>query len=147
MKIESLAHNIGDARLIRFAADKFDFTSRAEFARFFNGKIKTAESALCKSLDDVVLPETNAEFETRHTRLCNDKLCFADAKTISDIDISFQQSSRCQILAKHSKRQIHFGKFTAPEFVMLERISINGFVITAVNTQIHLRVAFQIRRL
>lgn len=83
------AHDLKDARLIRRAAQEFDFIARAEFAGFLDGEIKTRSSAFCKAFDNVIAPETNAELKARLARLRDDEFRRPDAKAVADVHVRF----------------------------------------------------------
>ena len=104
LKFELFSDNFRNARRVWLTAQKFDFIACFECARLFDCQIKTAASALGKTLDDVGATEANAEFEARLARLRDDEFRRSDAKAVADFHRRFEQAERRQIFAEHSER-------------------------------------------
>ena len=91
--------------------------------------------------------ESDAECETRHTRLSHHDQGAADPELIANAHRPFIQPLDGEVLAEPPRLKRQVGIFFPPERVMLRRVDVYRFFSPAVYSQVDLFVAFEIEEL
>src|SRR4029077_16716325 len=108
--------------------ETLDLVSRLNLSFAQNRKIESSTLRIQQPFDDVGPAKLNSELVTGQAWRRGHHFCRADAKSVADIDLGFEQPFDRKILTERSRRQFHAGKFPSPIFVMFVWISVHGFV-------------------
>src|SRR6478672_2867410 len=141
---EALFEVIGDRDGVFIAREQSDVVAGADLALFDDSEVEPRASALEKPLHHVGAIEANRQLDARHSRLGDDELGAADAKTVADADVALDEAVGGEILAEGAPRQRKVAELLAPVRVMLRWIDVDRLVDAAVDGEVGLLVAGEI---
>src|SRR5258706_8073871 len=136
--------HVGNRQALVVASEPLDHIPGTEVTFSIDREIEPAAATLQKSLDHVGAPETNRELVAGHARLRDNEFCRTHPVAIANPHLIFQKALRREILSKTAPGQIRIRKFTTPEIVMLDWVSVDGFLRSAVDRKIRLLVAVDV---
>src|SRR5262245_50401179 len=108
--------------------DQLNLVSRLQLSFLYHRKVNSRTAAREKCLDDLIIIKLCGKFETRHSGLSDLKNSGSNADLISDAHGRFIHSDRREVLTEHTPWQFELRINRAPEWIMLSRISVHGFV-------------------
>jgi hypothetical protein len=88
------------------ASKPFHRIASGDSSLFKDCKVKATPTALQKSLHDFWAAKPNAELETRHSWLGDNKLCGPNPEAITNVNSFLKQALRCEVFAERSPGQI-----------------------------------------
>ena len=111
-----------------------------------DGQVEAGSTAAKEALHHVIAAESYAQLETRHSRLCHEKLRGADADAIADSDIRLEQPFRRKVLTERAPREVRPRQFSTPVLVVLAGIGVDSFLRATVHGEVGLLIAFEVER-
>ncbi len=126
--------------------NRFDFVAGAHFTFTSDGEVEARTAAGEKAPDHVVSLKPDAEFVARKARLRNDHFRGTNGELIAQMNGTLQQTIGGEVFSKDRHRKFPARQVFLPNGVMLDGVTVDGFVLAAVNGEVGLTVAVQVKR-
>jgi len=123
-----------------------DFVAGTDFPFARDGTIEAVTATDEELLDHVVRAEADAEFVARQARLGHNKFGGANCEPVAEVYRVLLQALGREVLSKYGDWKIAPGQFFFPKGVVLDGVTVDGLVLAAVDGEICLAVAVQVKR-